>query len=150
MSVLDVDIDESRDDLLLDSDSEVPDDDDDGEAENTWKDDAQKHDRYTFSEPFGVNPEMPRCPSDNLRNYWSLKPRNLPRNGHSIAGDFMTRDRFEEIQRHLHFVDNAAADKTNKLYKLRPIPDYLNNRFPAMYRPEKELCFDESVVPFRG
>ena len=74
----------------------------------------------------------------------------MARNGRSIAGDFMTRDRFEEIQRHLHFVDNAVADKTNKLYKLQPILDYLNNRFQAMYRPERELCIDELMVLFRG
>ncbi|KAK5969766.1 PiggyBac transposable element-derived protein 4, partial [Trichostrongylus colubriformis] len=173
--------------------------------ENTWRNDAQEHERWTFSEPVGAAPEvdncetplqfyelffseelltmiadqtnvyaqekrrnwiqtdsdelriffglcmqMSRCPFDNQRNYWSLKPRNLARNGHSIAGDFMTRDRFEEIQRHLHFVDNSAAEKTNKLYKVQPVLDYLNSRFQAMYRPERELCIDESMVPFRG
>ncbi|VDP15007.1 unnamed protein product [Heligmosomoides polygyrus] len=84
-----------------------------------------------------------------MQNYWSLMPRNLARNGQSIAGDFMAR-RFEKILKHLHFVGNAAADKSNKLYKLQPILDYLNIRFQARYRPEKDLCIDESTVPFRG
>ncbi|CAJ0588726.1 unnamed protein product [Cylicocyclus nassatus] len=187
------------------SDSDISEDDNDEDAENTWIDGAEKHDRWTFTEHVGADPEvddcetplqfyelffseellamvaeqtnvygqekhhnwnhtdsdelrkffglclqMSRCPLDNQRNYWSLKPQNLARNGHSIAGDFMTRERFEEIQRHLHFADNAATDRTNKLYKLQPILDYLNTRFQAMYKPGKELCIDESMVPFRG
>nr|CDJ86837.1 similar to piggyBac-derived 2 (AGAP012114-PA) [Haemonchus contortus] len=75
----------------------------------------QKHHNWTTTDTDGLRRffdlclQMSRCPFDNQRNYWSLKPRNFARNGHSIAGDSMTRDRFEEIQKHLHFVDNTAA-----------------------------------------
>ncbi|KAK5976278.1 PiggyBac transposable element-derived protein 4 [Trichostrongylus colubriformis] len=92
---------------------------------------------------------MSRCPLDNQRNYWSLKPRNLARNEQSIAGDIMIRDRFEELQRHIHFTDNSGADRSNKLYKIQPILDHLNATFQMMYKPDKELCIDESMVPFR-
>ncbi|VDO77224.1 unnamed protein product [Heligmosomoides polygyrus] len=89
MSILDDNVDElyeSLDDLLLDSDLKAPDsmecDDiapalapdiilasdqsdsdlsDDGEAENTWMDDAQKHDRCAFSEPVGFDAVVVSC-----------------------------------------------------------------------------------------
>ncbi|KAK6040044.1 hypothetical protein COOONC_22451, partial [Cooperia oncophora] len=89
MSALNTDIDEinqSFDELLLDSDAEatssmegddmapavVPDsdsdeldsevsDDDEEEAENTWEDEAQKYDRWTFSEPVGLSAEVENC-----------------------------------------------------------------------------------------
>uniref|UniRef100_A0A7I4Z224 DDE_Tnp_1_7 domain-containing protein n=1 Tax=Haemonchus contortus TaxID=6289 RepID=A0A7I4Z224_HAECO len=99
---------------------------------------------------FGLCLQMSRCPLDNQRNYWSPKPRNLARNGHSMAGDIMVRDRFEQLQRNLYFADNSKADRSNKLYKIQPILDYLNAKFQRMYKPEKELCIDESMVPFRG
>ncbi|KAK5965020.1 PiggyBac transposable element-derived protein 4 [Trichostrongylus colubriformis] len=112
----------------------------------TWNDtDAEELERF-----FGLCLQMSRCPLDNQRNYWSLKPRNLARNGHSIAGDIMIRDRFEELQRHIHFADNSSADRSNKLYKIQPILDHLNATFQKMYKPNKELCIDESMVPFRG
>ncbi|PIO58319.1 hypothetical protein TELCIR_20248 [Teladorsagia circumcincta] len=51
----------------------------------SWKDtDTEELKRY-----LGLCLQMSRCPLDNQRNYWSLKPRNLARNGHSIAGDIM-------------------------------------------------------------
>lgn len=47
-------------------------------------------------------------------------------------------------------MENATADKTNKLYKTHPILDHLNERLQAMYRPDRELCIDESMLLFWG
>ncbi|CAJ0601710.1 unnamed protein product [Cylicocyclus nassatus] len=76
---------ESFDDLLLDSDAETPDgadgdnmspavvpdtdesdsdiseDDNDEDAENTWIDGAEKHDRWRFTEHVGADPEVDIC-----------------------------------------------------------------------------------------
>ncbi|KAK6046117.1 hypothetical protein COOONC_16378, partial [Cooperia oncophora] len=91
MSVPYADIDELNetfDELLLDSDAEVPDgvdaddmtpavvpdteadesdsdvsdyDSNDEEEENTWRNDAQEHERWTFSESVGAAPEVDNC-----------------------------------------------------------------------------------------
>ncbi|ETN71700.1 hypothetical protein NECAME_14126 [Necator americanus] len=81
--------------VVLDTDQSVSDISDDGndEEENIWEDSAQKQNRWTLSEP------MSCFPFYNQRSYWSPKPWNLARSGYSIAGDFMTRDRIEEIER---------------------------------------------------
>ncbi|KAK5973733.1 PiggyBac transposable element-derived protein 4 [Trichostrongylus colubriformis] len=62
----------------------------------------------------------------------------------------MVRSRFETLLTCLHFVDNDNADKANRLYKIQPVLDLLNGSFQKMYKPPRELCIDESMVPFRG
>ncbi|XGW14139.1 hypothetical protein V3C99_000441, partial [Haemonchus contortus] len=100
-----------------DSDAEISVDDYDEGAENTWVKDTQRYDKRTvrtnldvygqqknhnwtttdteeMSRFFGLCLQMSGGPFDNQRDYWSLKPQYLASNGHSIAGDFMTTDRF--------------------------------------------------------
>ena len=71
-----------------------------------------------------------------LVHYWDTRE--------SVGDPFfkktMARDRFQLIMRFLHFSDNTAADKEDKLYKLRPVLDYLLEKFQALYTPYKEVC----------
>ncbi|VDO82329.1 unnamed protein product [Haemonchus placei] len=50
----------------------------------------------------------------------------------------------------LHFVDNENADKESRLYKIQPVLDLLNTSFQRMHKPEKEICIDITMVPFKG
>ncbi|EYC43082.1 hypothetical protein Y032_0504g2648 [Ancylostoma ceylanicum] len=49
----------------------------------------------------------------------------------------------------LHLCDNAS-DGTDRLYKISEFLRLLNKACQDSFRPGKEVCVDESVVPFRG
>ena len=78
----------------------------------------------------------------NKKLYWS-KENDTP----SILAEAMRCNRFEIILRHIHFNDNAAIDKEDKLYKLRPL---LNHLFLELGTLEEHLCIDESMIPYYG
>ena len=64
----------------------------------------------------------------------------------------MPKTRFLQILRFIHFVDNqdTSIDKTNKMWKIQPVIDYLNKRFRSMYHPRRELSIDETMIKFKG
>ena len=67
----------------------------------------------------------------------------------------ITRDRFFDIQRYLHFADNSTlaalgADGYDRLGKIRPIIDMINEQLLMLYHPHKEVSVDEAMIPFKG
>ena len=67
-------------------------------------------------------------------------------------GQTMTAQHFMQILRFLHFVDNESTDidKTNKLWKIQGLLDYINKRFRTVYTPRRELSIDETMLKFKG
>ena len=71
-----------------------------------------------------------------------------------IAGR-ISRDRFFELHRYLHFVDNATLSPPgtpgyNKLGKVQPILGMLSERFAALLEPQREISIDEAMIKFKG
>ena len=67
----------------------------------------------------------------------------------------ISRDRFFELHRYLHFADNGTlappgSPKYKKLGKVQPIIDKLSQRFQAVYSPGKNVSVDEAMIPFKG
>jgi len=63
----------------------------------------------------------------------------------------MYRDRFQLIQRYLHFNDNNAAGINEELlYKIRTILDIVVNNFRTNYIPDREISLDEGMLGWRG
>ena len=67
----------------------------------------------------------------------------------------ISRDRFRELFRYLHFVDNQTLHQRgtisyDKLGKVRPLLQYLSRKFMDMYTPNKEVAVDEAMVKFSG
>lgn len=62
----------------------------------------------------------------------------------------MARNRFELLLSVYHCGNNANANEDNRLYKIQDLVDILVSTFNFCYIPEKRVCIDESVVPFRG
>ena len=64
----------------------------------------------------------------------------------------MLRDRFLAIWTYLHIIDerDAAVDKTDKIYKVRPMLDNLLVKFRNYYRPTKHLSLDEGMIPCKN
>ncbi len=65
------------------------------------------------------------------------------------------RQRFWQLWTNLHLADNSAMptrDSPNfdKLYKLRPLLNILQQAFLSNYYPSQEVSVDESMVRFKG
>ena len=64
----------------------------------------------------------------------------------------MTRNRFAEILSNLHVNDNLSIPEGNKdkLYKLRPLIEAINNKYRRLYNVSRRLSVDESMISFKG
>ena len=65
-------------------------------------------------------------------------------------GKTMPRNRFQIIWRFLHFNNNASQDASDKMYKVRPVLDYIVEKFKEMYQPGQNICIDEGMMQWRG
>ena len=86
-----------------------------------------------------------------LDDYWSTDPTLH----YSPIADRISRDRFREISRYLHFADNATLTPRgtpghDRLGKVRPVIDHLSGRFSDVYNPNREVAVDEAMVKFTG
>lgn len=63
----------------------------------------------------------------------------------------MSRDRFFQIRRYLHFCDPATpVNAGDKLHKIRFMIDTMRSAFMSEYNPHKQVTVDEAMVPFKG
>ena len=62
----------------------------------------------------------------------------------------MPRNRFQIIWRFLHFNNNASQDASDKMYKVRPVLDYIVEKFKELYQPGQNICIDEGMMQWRG
>ena len=67
----------------------------------------------------------------------------------------ITRTRFLEISRFLHFVDNSLFNPTSstendRIWKVRPVIDELSKRFLDVYSTHQANGIDEAMIPFKG
>ena len=86
----------------------------------------------------------------NRRMYWN--PVTLSK---VISESNMTRNRFDELLRVLHFNNNAFQKNPgevgcNCLFKLQPIIDHFRHVFSTSVIPETMLAVDEMMVAFKG
>ena len=82
--------------------------------------------------------------------YWRQKDNEL-----TITPGFnkvFTRDRFLAIWSFLHCVneDDPTLDKTDKIYKTRPIFNVVLAKFQHYYHPNQDLSLDEGMIPTKN
>lgn len=80
------------------------------------------------------------------RMHWS---GNLFGKYRDMTASIMSRDRWEFIKSCLHLRDNNDPVNNDKLFKVRPLVDYLRKKFQEIPKQQK-LCVDEQMVPFKG
>ena len=80
----------------------------------------------------------------SYRDYWSTDPVTA----HFWFRRIMSQNRFMEIKRYLHMVDNSKipATNTDKLYKIRPMITVLQERCLQMYSTHQQIAIDESMI----
>ena len=97
----------------------------------------------------GLLLKMGICPMPRYRMYWSNELRFGP------VADFMSRNRFLDILKFLHFVDNTTVvtDRDHadydRLAKVRPLLEYTQQAC-LKTAPEEKQCVDEQMIPFKG
>ncbi|KAE8957236.1 hypothetical protein PR002_g31229 [Phytophthora rubi] len=65
-------------------------------------------------------------------------------------GQFLSRDRFKDIARYLHFNDNSKqAESGDRAFKIRLVLQALQKTFFREYRLGGRISFDEGMVPMR-
>ena len=84
-------------------------------------------------------------------NYWSSDPILRVE---SIS-NVMPLKRFKKLVENVHINDNSTAvpkgqDGYDKLHKLRPLIDSLNEKCSTEYEHSNMLSVDESMIPFKG
>ncbi|KAK3776106.1 hypothetical protein RRG08_046773 [Elysia crispata] len=64
----------------------------------------------------------------------------------------MAHDRFLEIWTYLHAINekDGTTDKTDKIYKVRPILNTLLEKFRYCYLPKQFLNLDEGMIPTKN
>ena len=95
----------------------------------------------------GIHIEMDSIPFPNLRLYWSKGRR------YKLIADAMTFNRFSMLRNNLHLVDNLQENERveDKFWKVRPImKQFLDVLLEELPDPEKRLCIDEQMIPFKG
>ena len=60
-----------------------------------------------------------------------------------LVTNSMRRDRFLQIKRFIHFVDNNNSSVEDKMWKLRPFMNILQAQFMKNFQTQKNLSYDE-------
>ncbi|KAK2701959.1 hypothetical protein QYM36_019414 [Artemia franciscana] len=81
----------------------------------------------------------------SYRSYWSNETR------YPVIADAMSRDRFEQIKKYLHFNDNLTQKPRgdpghDKIHKVRPLIEMIRDNFMKI-PPEDHQAVDEQIVP---
>ena len=117
-----------------------------GRPVRLWEMNAEELKAYLgFSILMGLN----RLP--DLYDYWSLDECY---HYYPIASR-ISRKRFLEIQRFLHFTDNATIVPRGEpgydcLARIRPVISAVHDTFLANYCPNRENAIDEAMIKFKG
>ena len=70
------------------------------------------------------------------------------------VADRTSQDRFHEVIRYIHFVDNdtlvpRGEEGYDRLGKVRPVIDHLSTKFTEVYQPHRDIAVDEAMIKFQ-
>lgn len=80
------------------------------------------------------------------RHYWDIN-EDL---SNKLVTEVMRRNRFDEIQKYIHFANNTKIDESDKMWKLRPLMDKLKKKCLDNFVPVKNLSYDEAMIKYFG
>ena len=98
---------------------------------------------------FNILMGIVRLPS--IEDYWKKDPHL----NYSPIASRISRDRFRDIRRYLHFADNSTLlspgePGSDRLAKVRPLIDKINQRCSEVYNLSQDVSVDEAMVKFQG
>ena len=86
----------------------------------------------------------------SLYDYW----KNDEVYHYSPIPDKISRNRFHELHRYLHFVDNSTLSPPGSpdydwLGRIRPVAEILSDNVAAVYDPGRDISIDEAMITFK-
>ena len=66
----------------------------------------------------------------------------------SAVSQLKNRDRFDEILRYLYLADNNNLAAGDKLAKVRPFYEIINERFLKPFQLEENLGIEKAMIPY--
>ena len=85
-----------------------------------------------------------------LSQYWSTDPLLQT----SVFNHIMSINRFQMILQFIHFADSSLYDLKDPmrdcLYKVRPVVEFLVNKFKSVYVPSKFISIGEELLLWKG
>ena len=87
----------------------------------------------------------------SIEMYWQRETLHH----YAPIADRISRDRYKEISRYLHFADNTTLSPPgtpsyDRLGKVRTLLNYLLSKFSAIYNPGENVSVDEAMIKFQG
>ncbi len=67
-----------------------------------------------------------------------------------LVAKAMSRDMFDEILRYLHFNGNQNLNTNDKLTKIWPLMNHLNDKCMQAYPMDQYLDLDEAMIEYYG
>ena len=61
----------------------------------------------------------------------------------------MSRNRYLDIKKRIHFCDEDLSDKSDPIYKIRYLLNNTRDKAQQLYQPSKQLSIDESLIAFK-
>lgn len=122
------------------------------QSENSYLSKWHDTDIIEMKKFFGLVILMGIVYKPSLPLYWSTDELYYT----PIFSKVMTRDRFYLLQKFLHFNNNLDPgydpndDERDRLHKVRPFIEMIQERCRKVYYPGKHLSVDESLVLFKG
>ncbi|KAJ8929030.1 hypothetical protein NQ314_018341 [Rhamnusium bicolor] len=109
---------------------------------NKWKD-LELDEFFVF---ISITMLMTRNKKLDTKEYWSKDPLlNSP-----IFSKTISRDRYLQILRNLHFMNNEEFSSNDRLSKLGEVLRKIKDRFQSKFYPFQNLVIDESMILFKG
>ena len=107
--------------------------------------------RHEMKAYFGIRIIMGIVRLPSIALYWSTDDFF----GNVGIKKVMTKNRFEEINAFLHFNDSTreparGTDGFDRLYKVRPVIDYVKGNFLSNFQPSKNISVDEGMIAYKG
>ena len=118
------------------------------------KEKYDKWDKISFDELhayFGFMVLMGMVNLPSIRDYW----RKDETFNYRPLTTRISRTRFLQIHRFLHFVDNDSLPpygdaSYSKIQKVKPILTYISGKCSQLFIPGKDLAVDEAMVKYKG
>ena len=86
----------------------------------------------------------------SIAYYWS----QIKLIGNTCFSAVMSRNRYQLILSSLHFADNSMFNANDpnrdRIYKIRPVMEYLLERFQAVYTVGEFISIDEELLLHKG
>ena len=81
-----------------------------------------------------------------LYDHWKKDPVY----SYAPVANKISRDRFKEISRFLHFTDNSKYTHIQSTTGVRPVSTSITQTYLNSYNPHHQMSIDEAMIPFKG